>query len=218
MIPVLFKPFNREEEICHRIKKTNKQEKENREEDINIIENDRKKKTNDLKILYVKMRLSTKKITPEFEASVKNQIEEKHLNVKIREAGEQDYPTVISIYKRAWMTSNTPISDLSSDLLRELNKSSKTKIFLAKVYGIDAGFVILDFEGEKNEIGFITALGILPRFQRRKVGTSLGIRTWKYFKKFNVKELRTEVYINNSNSKEFLKSLGFEEFDRFSYD
>ena len=75
------------------------------------------------------------------------------------------------------------------------------------------GFAILDFEGEANEYGIIVGLGISPEFQRQGVGTALGVGAWELFMEQEVEEIRCEVYVNNIKSYQFIKSLGFEEYD-----
>ena len=115
------------------------------------------------------------------------------------------------------MTSNEPYSPLSVDSLKILYNDPLITILIAKVYGMDAGFVILDFEGSKKEYGIIAALAGLPRFQRKGLGKILGMAAWNFFKQRSVKELRCEVHIDNKISYKFIKSLGFEEFDRLVY-
>ncbi|MHA1274891.1 MAG: GNAT family N-acetyltransferase, partial [Promethearchaeota archaeon] len=68
-----------------------------------------------------------------------------------------------------------------------------------------------------NEYGIIAGLGVLPRFQRKGLGKILGMAAWDLFKKKGVKELRCEVYIENKSSYNFIKSLGFEEYEKKVY-
>lgn len=166
---------------------------------------------------YLQMRLPIQKITPEFERKIKEKVEGNILKAKIREALENDLESVTYLHNRAWMTSNEPFSPLSLDSLRKLFEYPEIKILIAKVYGIDAGFVILDFEGPNNEYGIIAGLGVLTRFQRKGLGTVIGMAAWNYFKKKGIKELRCEVYKDNQVSYNFIKSLGFEEFDTKIY-
>ena len=63
----------------------------------------------------------------------------------------------------------------------------------------------------------IAGLGVLPRFQRKGLGTVIGMAAWNYFKKKGVKELRCEVYKSNTVSYNFIASLGFEEFGVKTY-
>ena len=109
----------------------------------------------------------------------------------------------------SWATGKTTNSSL---------KTSETVILIARVYGSDAAFIILDFEGPNNQYGVIAGLGVLPRFQRKGLGTVIGMAAWNFFKKKKgVKELRCEVFTENLTSYNFIKSLGFEEFDKKTY-
>ena len=166
---------------------------------------------------YIQMKLPTEKITKEFEQSLKEKISHNILRAKIREATIEDLETVRYIHNRACLTSNTPFSPITLEGIRDVFKISSTKIFIARVYGQDAGFLITDLEGENDEIGVIAGLGILPRFQRRYLGTILGMHSWEYFKKQKIKELKCEVYVDNMASYKLIKGLGFEEYDRITY-
>ena len=93
-------------------------------------------------------------------------------------------------------------------------KTKKQKDFAKQLF-IDAS--ILDLEGKDHEFGVIAGLGVLPRFQRKGLGTVIGMAAWNYFKKIGVKELRCEVYKFNTVSYTFITSLGFEEFGVKTY-
>ena len=164
-----------------------------------------------------KKRLPVEKITPEFEVKLNDKVEHNILHAKIRESIKDDLENVMNIYNKAWLTSNTPFSQISVESLNEIYDFPDTVILIAKAYGIDAGFIILDYEGSNREYGIIAGLGILPRFQRRGLATILGLAGWKYFKEKGVSELRCEVYIENKASYNFIKLLGFEEFGKKSY-
>ncbi|MBD3196302.1 MAG: GNAT family N-acetyltransferase, partial [Candidatus Lokiarchaeota archaeon] len=116
-----------------------------------------------------------------------------------------------------WLTANEPFRPIEIDSLRSIYEYPETEILVAKVYGNDGGFIILDFEGQNDEIGVIAGLGVLPRYQRKGLGTVLGMAAWNYFKEQNVEELRCEVYKDNHVSYNFIKSLGFEEYDKKTY-
>lgn len=168
-------------------------------------------------LTYIQMRLKVEKITPEYEEVLKEKVEHNIFHAKIREATEEDLEMVMKIYNRAWLTSNTPYSRISVDSLIEIYGFSDTVILIAKVYGTDGGFIILDYEGPNKEFGVIAGLGILPRYQRKGLGTVLGVAGWKYFKEKGVKELHCEVYVANKNSYNFIKNLGFEEYGKKTY-
>lgn len=171
----------------------------------------------DIGLTYIQMRISVEKITPHFEEFLKEKISHSILNAKIREAVVEDLEKIVRIHNRAWMTGDTPYTPISLEGIRKVFEIPSIKIFIAKVYGEDGGFIITDLIGESKDIGEIVGLGILPRFQRKYLGTILGIHSWEYFKKNNVKELRCEVYENNAASYKLIKGLGFEEFGRTTY-
>ena len=162
---------------------------------------------------YIQMRLPVEKITEEYEAEVRKKVEKNILRAKIREASKDDLESVAFLHNRSWMTSSTPFTPISHETIKKIYEYPDTKILIAKVYGIDGGFVILDFEGKEKEFGVICGLGVLPRFQRKGLGTVIGMAAWDFFKKRGVKELRCEVYKDNIVSYNFIKSLGFEEYD-----
>ncbi|MFW9947169.1 MAG: GNAT family N-acetyltransferase [Candidatus Odinarchaeota archaeon] len=164
-------------------------------------------------MVYIQMRLPVDKITPEIVSKIKEKVERNIFKAKIREATKADLESVVYLYNKSWMTSCTPFSPLSIDSLKNLYEYPEIKILIAKVYGSDSGFVILDLEGPNNEFGVIAGLGVLPRFQRKGLGTVIAMAAWNYFKKIGIKELRCEVYKENKVSYNFITSLGFEEFD-----
>lgn len=166
---------------------------------------------------YIQMRLPVDKITPEFEAEMKEKVDKNILHAKIREASKEDLESVAYLHNRSWMTSSTPFTPITVETIQKIFEYPETTILIAKVYGSDSGFAILDLEGEDQEFGVIAGLGVLPRFQRKGLGTVVGMATWNYFKKIGVKELRCEVYKSNLVSYNFIKSLGFEEFGIKSY-
>jgi ribosomal protein S18 acetylase RimI-like enzyme len=168
-------------------------------------------------MVYLQMRLPINKITKDFENSLRNKIEHKIFHASIREATKSDLTSVQSIYNRAWLTSNTPFRPIERDTLKKIFNDPDTVFLIAKVYSIDGGFVILDFEGENKEYGVIAGLGVLPRFQGKGLGTILGLAAWNYFKEKGLEELRCEVYKDNQKSYKFVKGLNFEEFGKKIY-
>jgi len=168
-------------------------------------------------MVYLQMRLPVNKITKEFENSLKEKIEHKIFHARIREATEGDLTSIKNIYNRAWLTSNTPFRPIERDTLKKIFNDPETVFLVAKVYDIDGGFVILDFEGDNKEYGVIAGLGVLPRFQGKGLGTILGLAAWNYFKEKGLKELRCEVYKDNQKSHNFIMGLNFEEFGKKVY-
>jgi ribosomal protein S18 acetylase RimI-like enzyme len=162
---------------------------------------------------YIQMRLPVEKITPEFEENMKEKVDRNILHAKIRKATLNDLESVVYLHNRSWMTSSTPFTPITVDIIQKIFEYPETTILIAKVYGSDSGFAILDLEGNNQEYGIIAGLGVLPKFQRKGLGTVIGMAAWNYFKKLGVKELRCEVYKSNLVSYNFIKSLGFVEFD-----
>lgn len=189
------------------------------------IEKDKEKgKASDLEkqileegMVYVQMRLPVDKITKKFESQLKEKIEHNIFHANIREATEKDLQTIVDIYNKSWLTANTPFRPIARETMKKIFADSDTAFLIARVYGIDGAFVILDFEGEHNEYGIIAGLGVLPRFQRKGLGTVLGLAAWEYFKNKGVKELRCEVYKGNERSFNFIKGLNFEIYGEKAY-
>ena len=101
--------------------------------------------------------------------------------------------------------------------MKSLYHDPEIVILIAKVYGIPAGFIILDFEGAKDHYSSVLALGIIPRFQHRGLGRFLGSNAWEYFKQRDIRELRSEVYVDNAISYKFNQAMGFKEIDVKTY-
>ena len=168
-------------------------------------------------MVYIQMRLPIEKITKEYEENIEKKIEDKIYRAKIREATGNDLKIITEIYNKAWLTSNTPFRPIHKETLSTIFQDPDTVFLIARVYGIDGGFVILDLEGDNKEFGVIAGLGILPRFQRKGLGTILGLAAWSHLKQKGIKELRCEVYKDNQASYQFIKGLQFEEFGEKVY-
>ena len=170
-------------------------------------------------MVYIQMKLPVEKITNEFENKLKEKIEHNIIKAKIREATTTDLDSLKYIYNRAWLTSNTPFRPITKTDLKKILEYPETVFLIAKVYGSDAAFLLLDFEGENKEFAIIAALAVIPRFQRKGLGSVLGMASWQYLKEKypNVKEIRCEVYGDNNVSYSFIKGIGFIEYDKKVY-
>lgn len=170
-------------------------------------------------MVYIQMKLPVEKITNEFEKNLKEKIEHNIVQANIREATKSDLESLKYIYNRAWLTSNTPFRPITKTDLKKILEYPETVFLIAKLYGSDAAFLLLDFEGENKEFAIIAALAVIPRFQRKGLGSVLGMASWQYLKeKFpNVKEIRCEVYKDNKVSYSFIKGIGFEDYDKKVY-
>lgn len=182
---------------------------------LSVDKKDQKEEVESLE--YIQMKLPVLDITHEFEENLTKKVNSNILRAKIREANEEDLQSVKYLYDRSWLTSQTPFSAISVTSLKTIWEYPETIILIAKVYGSDAGFAILDFVGKNREIGEIGGMGILPRFQRKGLGTVIGMAAWNYFKSKGVQELRCEVYKGNTVSYQFIKSIGFKEYGKKTY-
>jgi len=178
---------------------------------------DLQKQILDKGMVYLQMRLPIEKITKEFVDTLRDKIERKIYSANIREAELKDLSIITDIYNKSWLTSSTPFRPIERGTLKQIFTNQNTVFLIAKVYGSNGGFIILDIEGENNEYGVIAGLGVLPRFQGKGLGTILGMAAWNYFKEKGLKELRCEVYKDNQNSYSFVKGLNFEEFGSIVY-
>ena len=178
--------------------------------DGNYSKKDEKEKS----YTYIHLKLPTEKITDDFENIFHNKAEQNLIKPKIELATIKDAQRVSKIYNRSWLTSGVPFSPMTYNKFEILFRDPKCNVFVAKVFGIDAGFIVTYLEGENDEFGIIAGLGIIPRFQRKGIATALALAAWERFLlPNNVKELRCEVYNSNKPSYNFIKSLGFEEYD-----
>ena len=170
-------------------------------------------------MVYIQMRLPVEKITESFESKLKDKIERNIIHAEIRKASKNDVDHIKEMYNRSWLTSNTPFRPITKTSLLSIFEDPDTIFLIGKVYGQDAAFILLDFEGENKEFALIAALAVLPRFQRRGLGTILGMAGWNYLRKHypNLKELRCEVYKDNRMSHSFIKWIGFEDYGVKAY-
>ncbi len=168
---------------------------------------------------YIQFRLPVDKISNEFEENLKKKIDKNIIKANIRKATKDDIINLRDLYNKSWLTSNTPYRQITKTSLLTIFEDLDTIFFISKVYGQDSGFVLLDFEGPNKEFAVIAALGIVPRYQRRGLGTIMGMFAWNYLKENfkNVKELRCEVYKDNAVSYAFIRELGFEDFGKKIY-
>ena len=159
---------------------------------------------------YIQMVLTGDHFTPEFEEKLNKRIS---TQVKIRKATKEDIPDLVHLYNRSFLTAQDPYSPMKEGDMSAIFFHNHTIILMASVWGVDAGFIIIDFEisEEGKKIGFISGLGTLPEWQKRGVGTTLGIASWSYFKEEGVQELQCEVYKKNLGSYKLIVGMGFVE-------
>jgi L-amino acid N-acyltransferase YncA len=165
------------------------------------------------KYVYIKLKLPISKVTNGLISKLNQKIRSNYVRPKIKLATEEDLPRVANIYNRAWLTANTPFRQMTSEQFKPLFYNAKYRFFIAQVYGRDAGFLIICYEGQNYEYGVLVGLGINPQFQRKGVGTALALRAWQIFNMRSIKEIRCEIFYENFKSLSFAKSVGFEEYD-----
>ena len=168
-------------------------------------------------MVYRQMKLSVGELTPEQEKKYNEILKLNLLKAKIYEASDIDIEVLVNLYNKSWITSNTPYRRIEAETMMSLYRNPEIVILIAKYYGIPAGFIIMDFAGAKDHISSVLALGILPRFQHRGLGRFLALNAWEYFKQRDIRELRSEVYVDNIVSYKFNQAMGFEEIDVKTY-
>ncbi len=165
------------------------------------------------KYVYIKLKLPISKISKELLIRLDLKVKNTYIKPKISLAKEEDLPKITKIYNRAWLTSNTPFRQMNTEQFQTLFFLPKYTFLIAQVFGIDAGFLILCYEGINDEYGVLVGIGINPQFQRKGVGTALALRAWQMFSMRNIKEIQCEIFYENFKSLQFAKSIGFEEYD-----
>lgn len=165
---------------------------------------------------YIQMALGGENFTAEFEEKLHKRISSQ---VKIRKATEQEISLLTQLYNRSFLTAQDPYSPMKEEDMKAIFHYNQTIILIASVWGVDAGFIIIDFESttEGKKIGYISGLGTLPEWQKRGVGTTLGIASWTYFKEANVQSLECEVFEKNLGSYRLIKGMGFQEIGEKYY-
>jgi ribosomal protein S18 acetylase RimI-like enzyme len=164
---------------------------------------------------YIHMSLPIKKISIEFEKKLKRKSDSSIKKIQILEATKSDIKIFIKLHKNIWLSTKMPYKPFSNELLTKLIEDPNIIFLLANLNDKYVGFAIIHYTGEKNQIGVISALGILPELQRRGFGTILGLEIWNYFKNKGIDELRCKVFRDNKSAYLFIKSLGFEELDDY---
>jgi len=165
---------------------------------------------------YIHMKLPIKRVSKEFENNLKRKINNTIKNIKIREATRSDTNFIIKLHKEIWSSTSMPYKPFSNEILEKLIEDPTVIFLIAEMNKKDVGFGIIHYTGKQNQIGVISALGIIPEVQRQGFGTILGLEIWNYFKEKGLKELRCRVSKDNKKAYLFIKSLGFEEINDYN--
>ena len=166
-----------------------------------------------LKRNYIELRLPVEDITKEFEDSLRSKIEHNILKAEIREATKDDADSLIKLHDKAWHSTTMPFHLMSKKRLLELLDDPEYVFLIANIDSTDGAFVIIYLTGADNYLGVIGALGVIPEFQHKGLGTILGIASWDFFISKGVKELGCKVHFDNKASFSFIKALGFKEIE-----
>ncbi len=193
-----------------------------------------------LKFAYYQMEVLVKDISPQFEVQVSRRLSPQ---VKIVQAIREDCDRLVYLHNRAFLTATDPYSPISpEDMMRVLNVRDNV-LLIATIWGNDAGFIMLGFdyypsldptwkgaqvpEGAHRppmrenrlfyNVGYISGLGVDPRWRGRHVGITLGITAWNYFKTQNLVKLKCEVYDQNQASYNLITGLGFKNIGTKTY-
>ncbi len=161
-------------------------------------------------LYYLQMRLPIAKITQDYISNIKNHIGSIDLNIEINEASKKDLDSIFSIHKRAWEDSHILFFPTSKEIFEILFDYPETLLLLARLNGINIGYIILDCDGPRKQFGVIAGMGILPELQGRKVGLIICLKAWNFLKNMNFEELRFEIYIENKRCIQLAKLLNFE--------
>jgi ribosomal protein S18 acetylase RimI-like enzyme len=162
---------------------------------------------------YIQMRLQVSHITVEFDRMLRERAKNNQLHIEVREAAEKDIDSLIGLHDCAWSVTPMPYRPMTRDSIIEKIKDPAIIFLIANVNGVDSGFALIYFTGDKMQVGVIAGMGIVPSYQRKGLGTVLGLACWDYFKKKGVLELRCKVYKDNIASYKFIKGLGFEVYN-----
>jgi len=189
---------------------------------------------------YFQMEILVSDITEEFEAEITKRISRQ---VKILEATPEDCDRLVYLHNRAFLSATDPYSPINYDDMMMVLNFRENIVLIASLWGEDAGFIILGFdfypgldpETEGSDVpdgpaiapvrdghsvynvGYISGLGVDPRWQRRGIGTTLGITSWRYFKARNLTKLKCEVYAKNDASYNLISGLGFKRVGSTTY-
>jgi len=161
---------------------------------------------------YIKLGLSISKAKDIAVEKLEKYVKSHKTDVKIREANKEDIVKINQIYHESWNASHLPMKEVTEELFMEIFEDEDTKFLIAKLDSQDVGFILVEFNKLNKEIGLISGLGVVPKYQGKGLGKYLALEAWNFFKDKGIKELRCEVYKENKVAISFIKSLGFEEY------
>ncbi|MFX1396407.1 MAG: GNAT family N-acetyltransferase [Promethearchaeota archaeon] len=133
-------------------------------------------------------------------------------DLTIVETKTDDAYSVLNIHSSCFNNLNYSREVLNLKKIQNFYNFPGTRIYIAKHKGNDIGYIILELEGPTGEYGIISSVGVLPKYQRKGVGTSLILKAFLYFEQNNVIQILSEISLLNYAGYNFLKSVNFEDF------
>jgi ribosomal protein S18 acetylase RimI-like enzyme len=139
-----------------------------------------------------------------------NLIEAKKVSsLTIRSCRQEELRTLARVFNEVFSDTKDPYASITEEDLRNLPSE---RILIAESAGEIVGFLmcgIKTIEGE--EVGVIGYLGVLNKYRRKGIGTSLAIEAGRYFLENKLRKVIAEVYFLNKESYKFMQGFGFQE-------
>jgi len=130
-------------------------------------------------------------------------------SVNIRSCKPDELGTLARVFNEVFSYTTDPYGSVTEDDLRNLPSE---RILIAESAGEIVGFLmcgIKTIEGER--VGVIGYLGVLKKYRRKGIGTTLAIEAGSYFLENRLKKAIAEVYFLNKESYKFMQGFGFQE-------
>jgi len=127
----------------------------------------------------------------------------------VRSCRHDDLDTVAKVFNEVFSDTTDPYGSVTVDDLANLPSE---RILIAESGGEIIGFLmcgIKTIEGEN--VGVIGYLGVLKKYRRKGIGTSLAIEAGRYFLDNRLTKVVAEVYFLNKVSYNFMQGFGFKE-------
>ncbi|ADC90171.1 GCN5-related N-acetyltransferase [Thermocrinis albus DSM 14484] len=145
-------------------------------------------------------------------------------DIVIEKATEKDIPKLAEVYVESYKGLEEYAYTHMDDVLAYLNwlmRRDVAGIFVAKYNGEYIGFVAADgnwfSKREGKVVGAIHELVVLPQYRGKGVGKRLVEKALEYFRSRGLDTAELWVGDENYQAKNFYRSLGFLEKDRFNY-
>ncbi|NHI93527.1 MAG: GNAT family N-acetyltransferase [Candidatus Lokiarchaeota archaeon] len=169
--------------------------------------------------VYRKMYLDLRTIPSEMRAILLRNIGYKKKLTEIRDFNiEKDWAKLVFIMNKAFEDTPDFFDEDEGTLLSIESKKKffEMKIFFAMKKNVEIGFIAIlpktDQYGKKKAT--ISLLAVIPEFRRQKIGSILAICSYDWLINEGIYDLFALVGEDNIPSYNFMRSLGFKEYDR----